>query len=160
MNYNDDIQIDETSLDVEWLLQPGLMMKYARHAAQAELEHDRLKEALDVVKAELDNAIRTDPEAFGIGKVTEAAITGAIILHSDYKDASERYLQGKFEFTMAKNALRAFEQRKEALENLVKLHGQQYFAGPKVPRDLTWEMNQKQQMVDNRIAQRLTRKKV
>jgi len=160
MNYNDDIQIDETSLDVEWLLQPGLMMKYARHAAQMELELDRLKETLDVTKAEVDNAIRNDPEAFGISRVTEAAINGAITLHSDYREASDKYLQAKFEFNMAKMALRAFEQRKEALENLVKLNGQQYFAGPKVPRDLSWEMKEKQKMVDNRIAQRLTRKKV
>jgi hypothetical protein len=30
--------------------------------------------------------------------------------------------------------------RKAALENLVQLHGQQYFAGPKMPRDLKEEI--------------------
>ena len=39
--------------------------------------------------------------------------------------------------------LKAFEQRKDALENLVRLHGQQYFAGPKIPRDLPSEMEKR-----------------
>ena len=35
MNYEQDIRIDETSLDVEWLDQPSLMMTYARHSAKS-----------------------------------------------------------------------------------------------------------------------------
>jgi len=44
-------------------------------------------------------------------------------------------------------AVRAMNVKKDALENMVKLLGMQYFAGPKEPRDLHRE-------VDNRAAAR------
>ena len=34
MNYEKEILIDESALDVEWLEQPRLMMRYTRHAAE------------------------------------------------------------------------------------------------------------------------------
>jgi hypothetical protein len=57
------------------------------------------------------------------------------------------------------------DHRKSALENLVKLHGQQYFAGPMVPRDLTHEWKNKQQQqkeeveVDKGIGKSMRRKR-
>jgi hypothetical protein len=43
------------------------------------------------------------------------------------------------------------EQRKDALENMVRLHGQQYFAGPRIPRNLTEERQAKQKKADTQI---------
>ena len=63
----------------------------------------------------------------------------------------------KYESDMAKGAVRALESKKDALENLVKLHGQQYFAGPKMPRDISWEREQKQNRADQTVGQRLKR---
>ena len=47
--------------------------------------------------------------------------------------------------------------QKTALENLVKLHGQQYFAGPSVPRDLSkeWERHERQKSVDAGVGKKL-----
>ena len=51
-------------------------------------------------------------------------------------------IDARYEFNTAKGAVRAVDQRKESLENLVRLHGQHYFAGPKIPRDLSSEVEQ------------------
>jgi hypothetical protein len=51
--------------------------------------------------------------------------------------------------------------RKAALENLVQLHGQNYFAGPKVPRNLSKERDEKeerQKRVMTNISQSLRSK--
>jgi hypothetical protein len=154
MNYETDIVIDETALDVEWLEQPNLMMRYARVAATARMNLDLAKESLDFVRAELDKKIRTDPGIYGIEKVTETVVQNIIIAQDEYKEASRVVISAKFEADVAQGAVRAFEARKDALENLVRLHGQQYFAGPKVPRDLSWEREEKQKRLNAKIAEK------
>lgn len=155
MNYEQDIRIDEQSLDVEWLEQPSLMMKYARISANARMELDRTKEMLELTKAELDRAIRSDPDKYGIPKVTDAAITAAIITNERYKDVSNELIQAKFDADIASSAVRAIDVRKDALENLVRLHGMQYFAGPSIPRDITSERKKIQDKVTDGIAQKM-----
>jgi hypothetical protein len=158
MNYEKDMQIDESALDVEWLDQASLMMKYARNAANTRRDMDQAKEALDYVKARLDSEIRTDPDKFGItAKVTEATILNTILNQQDYKNANTRFIEAKYEADIAQGAVRAVDARKDALENLVRLHGQQYFAGPKVQRDLSWERAERQKKINAGIASETTR---
>jgi len=85
MNYEKDITIDDSALDLEWLDQPKLMLKYAQYVAQLSMERDILKEQVDVVKAELDAEIRTDPEKFGLSKITEGAVSNTILVQEKYK---------------------------------------------------------------------------
>ena len=144
MNYEQDMRIDVDSLDVEWADQPTLMLRYTKIAAEARMALDRAKENLGIVKAEIDLTIRKDPEKYDIIKITESAIQSAIILDTDYGLVNEKCLQAAYEFDMAQGAVKAVDQRKQALENLVKLHGLQYFAGPKIPRNLSYEYQQKQ----------------
>lgn len=152
MNYENDIRIDETALDVEWLEQPRLMMRYANHAADTRQSLDLAKENLDIVRAEVDKSIRSDPDRFGIAKITEAAVTAAILTDDRYREANKKLLDAKYEMDIASAAVRAVEQRKDALENLVKLHGQQYFAGPRIPRDISKEVDRKMRQQDVNMA--------
>jgi hypothetical protein len=145
MNYDDEIRIDDSALDVEWLEQPSLMMKYAHKAAEARRYLDQMKEKLELVKAEIDKDIRTQPEKFGIEKITENVVTNTIITQDRYKKANNTVIDAKFEVDIAQSAVIAISQRKDALENLVRLHGQQYFAGPKMPRDLNSEVAKRQE---------------
>jgi hypothetical protein len=160
INYEKDVSIDGEALDQEWLNQASLMMKYCRISAQAQMELDSAKEMLDVVKAGLDKAIRENPEKYDIAKVTEVVIANTIIVQGSYTEAYGRYLQVKYEADMAKSAVRAIEQRKDALENLVRLYGQQYFAGPKMPLNISreWESIEKETRVNSGIAQRIRRR--
>jgi len=138
MNYEEDIRIDPEMLEYEWIDQPNRMLRYCTILANASRKLDLAKENLDIVKAELDRDVRSDPEKYGITtKITEDLIKNTIILQGDYVAANHAVIEGKFYEDMAKSAVRAFDQRKDALENLVKLLGQSYFAGPKIPHDLS-----------------------
>lgn len=137
MDYKTDLKIDETALDVEWLNQPSLLAKYTKIAAQARLDMDTAKDYLDYKKAELDKNIRKNPDKYGVEKVTEGAIASAIVLDDEYKEAQEELNNCRYEYDMVRGMVEAFEQRKSALENLVKLFNSNYFAGPTVPRDLS-----------------------
>lgn len=158
MNYEKDIKIDETALDVEWLEQPRLMLKYTKHQALMEKEMLNAKEDVELCRAELDKKIRSNPQEFGVEKITETVVNNLIISNADYKETYREYLEMKYEYEVAKGAVHAFRDRKEALENLVRLHGQQYFAGPSVPRDLSKEWEQKQKQTESNQKIKIKRK--
>jgi hypothetical protein len=159
MNYEADIRIDEDALDVEWVEQPALFLKYSRHSAQKEKEKDEAKEQLELVKAEIDKEIRSFPDRFGIEKITDKVVENTILLQPDYKEASDAYIQAKFEWNTAKGATDAFNQRKEALENLARLNGQNYFAGPKTPRNIHEQRELFQQKMNKQIGVTMRRSK-
>lgn len=138
LDYKTDLEIDPDALDVEWLNQAQTFMKYAVEATEARAKLDRAKENLDVVKAEQDAIVRAELTKAG-GKVTEAIVYSAIIQKPAYREASENVIEKKYDADLLISAVRAFDQRKETLENLVRLQGQQYFAGPTEPRDLSRE---------------------
>ena len=157
MNYEDDIRIDETALDVEWLEQPRLMLKYARYAAECKKRLDLAKEHLDLISAQIDRDIRTNPSNYDLVKPTDTSIKALILLEEDYQDAFKKLTNAKFEVDLAMNAVFAFNARKDALQNLVVLHGQRYFAGPKVPRDLTWEKAKHEDKVNAGISEKINK---
>ncbi len=139
LNYEQDVKIDPDALDIEWLNQAALMLRYTKHAAITKQTMDDCKERLDFTKAELEMDIRTKPEAYGLAKVTEAGIQSAILLQEKYQILMKEYASARYEYDIANGAVRAIDQKKTALENLVKLLGQSYFAGPKAPRNLYQE---------------------
>ena len=155
--YEDDLRIDEDALDVEWLDQPNLMQKYVRISAQADKRVDVAKEALEYCQAELEMQIRADPESFGVEKITDKSVSAAILIQEEYQEKQKELIEAKFEAKVANGAVKSMDQRKVALENLVKLHGQSYFAGPKVPRDLSdeWQKREKQKRVDTKISSKI-----
>ena len=142
LNYEQDVSIDETALDVEWLQQANLMYKYARYQAETKKAMDEAKERLDFIKAKLEMDIRVNPENYGLSKVTESAVASTILLQPEYQEASKKYIEARYENDVASAAVRAIDQKKTALENLVKLLSVSYFAGPSAPRDLSLEWNE------------------
>jgi hypothetical protein len=134
--FDKDLQIDVHQLDVEAAMQGELFFKWAERSAEATKARDRAKLALDVLEAELDSTIRQSPEEYGLSKVTEGAIQSAIKQIEEWQKAQKDYIEARSESALTDHAVSAMEQRKRMIEVLVTLHGQEYFAGPSVPRDL------------------------
>lgn len=139
LDYENDVKIDPDALDIEWLNQAELMHKYTRHAANMKKEMDEAKERLEIGKAQIEMEVRSDPSAYGLAKPTEAGIQSTILMQEKYHILSHLYNEAKFEYEISLAGVRAIDQKKTALENLVKLLAASYFAGPKSPRDLRQE---------------------
>lgn len=135
-SWQQDVEIDASGLDVEWLRQAKLFMFYAEQAAKARDTVGRLKEAKDVLMAKLAMEIRKSPAVYGLEKVTEGAIQAITLNDKAYAEATTNLADAEFELDILSSAVRALDQKKSALENLVRLQGQSYFAGPTTPRDL------------------------
>lgn len=144
LDYERDTHIDESALDVECLEQASLMMRYTRELAKAEKEVARLNEKLKVTAATLDKDIRQNPNDYKIDvKITEAVVMNAIISNEEYGEVKAELIEAQYEAKMLEGAVTAIKQRKDMLQELVRLHGQNYFAGPSIPRDLSAEAQQR-----------------
>lgn len=159
LNYEKDVTINEDALDVDWLEQPRLMIRYSRYAAECRYEYEQAKTNVDVVKAELDKQVRNNPSEFGIEKPTEGAINSAIQASEKFQEAQKALHQAQYDLNVAQAAVKSIDGKKDALENLVRLHGQQYFAGPKVPRDLSKEWEQREKQIKSNSKVKISRKK-
>jgi len=159
LNYEEDVQIDHNALDVEWVQQPELMRKYTHHAADTKRDMDNAKERLEVGRAKLDMDIRNNPTKYGLEKTTESAVQSTIILQGEYQKLSRDYTDAKYENDVAMAVVRAVDQRKTALENLVRLLNASYFAGPQSPRDLNHELLEEKKRKDRNAKVKINRKR-
>lgn len=135
-------EIDQNLLDEEWIRQPQLYFEYAKRLADARRDHDQQKAALDVVVAELDKAIREDPEKFGIEKVSETAIKLAIVGRKKHKAAVQAVADAKHAVDVLQAVVNALDHRKRALENLVDLWAANYFSTPRASDESAREVVQ------------------
>ena len=156
LDYENDIVIDETALEVEWLEQPSLAMRYGKYASYlrkvAKIKAERTK----TLRSDLIKEANLDPEGCcGKAKPNAGDIEAYYRSQKKYKQAVRAQIDAEYEADyaeLAKNEM-CFT-RKAALEHLVILHGQQYFAGPRVPRNITqeWEKRKKQKRANIKIG--------
>lgn len=164
MNYLEDIPIDESSLDIEWLEQSELAVRYGLNWSNLQSELERAEEHLKVTENELLLEISKNPEKY-LGdevKVTDPKIKASVYLQDEYKEAKEDVLNAKKKVRDAEVAKNEISYtRKSALENLVVLHGQNYFAGPRMPRDLKAEVEERRKRTEqaDKKVKRLKRRK-
>jgi len=137
------LDIDKNLLDNEWLNQPKLYYNWALQLEDARVALDNVKAEFDVVQSEIDLDIRTNPEnyeelpkeAVDKGKITEKMVAAVLIMQKDYREAQQTVFEAKHRVGILQAAVAALDQRKKALEKLVDLHGQKYFATPRVPEN-------------------------
>ena len=134
-SYKSDLRIDRYNLEEELIRQPQLYMTWAIKAANASAEKDEAKNALEIVKADVDKKIRSDPKRYGLSdsRATESAIKYAILKHNKVVRYTKAYFESARDEKILAEAKNAFQHRKKMLESLVMLNVQLHFAEPKVP---------------------------
>jgi len=153
MDYEKDVEIDCEALDVEWLEQASLAGRWGKYLSQLRHRVKKLAEKKKTIRSELICKANDNPdETTGKAKPNAADLESYYRTQDKYKNAVEELHDGEEELEYAElcNKEIAFTRRK-ALENLVILHGQMFFAGPKVPRNLT-EERQARRAQSNRIV--------
>jgi len=132
--FGTDLKIDLSALDIEWEEQPQTFFKYSKELAYAKRELGRLKEKYEVLKAQVGNKIRSQ---YPDKKPTENAINSLIIQNKEIIQSAKDVLDQELVVDLLASGVKAFDQRKTALENEVKLLGMNYFAGPREPRNIS-----------------------
>ena len=132
-SFEELLEIDEMRLDQEWKDHSDRFAYFGQKQAESRSEWEQAKAKLEVVKAELDLAIRKNPENYGLPKVTESVIASAIVTQPSYQETQQAVIEAKHAMDVYAVAVEAFEHRKKSLENLVSLHLSNYYAAPKAP---------------------------
>lgn len=148
MNYDDlaaCLEIDPDALDVAWINQPALMnhwagkLETAKHRLEIARSRERLREA------QLDAKVRTRPERYGIKKISEGAINSVIAQDEELLELQKTTRAAQREVSIHGAAVDGIHQKRYALQNLVQLLSMDYFAGPKMPRNLREEIRKSAQ---------------
>ncbi len=148
-----DREIDPEQLDVEIVKQPDIFLYWSEKYVIARSRRDRAEMQLELTRAKLDGECREQPELFGLKKVTEGAVKAAIECHQDTQDALDDVIDAKEEVNLLDKIVTALDQKKRMLELLVTLHGQTYFAGPSVPRNLGEQWKKYKDGVENSVKE-------
>lgn len=116
-NVGEELSIDVTDLDNDFVEQPA---KYAWWAVLAETAKNFKEEQeaeLERVEAEADKRVRVDLELNGV-KITETIVARNIKLDSDYQKQLEKSLRAKRSAMMLDRVAKAFDQRLDSLISL------------------------------------------
>lgn len=150
LNYKNDVRINESALDLEWLDQAELAVKYGKEWAVQRKKVFLLEEKIKVVRSKLIKKAYEDPQEYlGQPKATMQTVEAYYRDHKKHKKLKQEVIEAQEELDLievAKNEI-AFT-RKSALENMVKLYASDYFAGPNVPRDLSKLRNREEDKQD------------
>lgn len=162
LDYAQDSKININELDIEWLAHPDMERKYIMQVSRyrrkvikmvetEKLAHEKVKNT----RSKLVQNCHENPErCIGKSKATGPEAEAYYRTHPDYLIAKRKWIKVQtrllkaeedHETCVSMKDLMHFTKTK-AMEELVKLHGQSYFAGPDVPRDLNREIRKKEKM--------------
>jgi hypothetical protein len=144
LSYQQDLEIDQHNLELEWVRQAKLMDRYSIIHAQAIFNNnranDQIKDAeanLKKVFAELDGEARGPVLPEGLAKQVDAAVKEWAIRRPRYQQAQNELAAARAKAAEAQyvvdvmfGAVMAFQAKKVGLENLVRLFGMKYYAEP------------------------------
>jgi len=133
LKYKKQLKINSYNLEEELIKQPQLYFEWASASVQATKEKEAEKNKLDIIKAEVERKIRSNPEKYGS---TEGAVKNAITLSSKVKRQTKVYLEALANERILSRAETAFQQRKSMLVALVQLNIQLHFAEPSLPKSV------------------------
>lgn len=155
INYIRDSQIDLDQLEIEWTRHPEIEEAYIDQVSEKKqdfisaVESEKLAhEKVKTRRSKLIQHCHNNPEkCVGKKSATGPEAEAYYRTHPDYEAAKKRHnraqinvLKAEAEWETAKDMKDLIHFTKtKALEQLVSLHGQGYFAGPEAPRKVNMD---------------------
>ena len=139
-DYKKEVRIDFHNLHENWQEQSELYADYSEEYANAISRVDKLKERIRVREARVDLEVRTDPDSYGVTKMTDTAVKAIITLDEALIEMRKDLIQAIYDNNIMRGATQSFSQRKSALEWICRLWISNYFAVPNISRDVPKEI--------------------
>ena len=146
LEFENDVEIDLDNLHEEWRCHAYKRKVYADEVAFLEKQTKQQVKLIDVKKTNVKEATgKLIIQIKGLDpKMTVQQIDATVIGHDDLKptekelsDAQDKLIKMEYDLNMAKNALKAMDDKKQALENEVVLWKNDYFSTPREKREIT-----------------------
>jgi hypothetical protein len=128
--------LDLSRLELDFLEQTPLMRNAVSVSAKAKNAVAHATRELEVVKAKTKMKVRANPGKFGIpnGKPTKDQVDDALTLSEVYQLALQKVHDAQFAVDKVAGHVKWLDDRRRTIEGLITLHGQGYWAKPKVSK--------------------------
>ena len=165
IDYAKDSKINVDALDIEVATQAEKEEKYIDQVRKLKTRSHRLEEELKTLRSELILRVNQNPQKYlGVDKATGPLIEAYYRTNKKYQKLKMAMIEAQDAAAVAEDMKDLFHfTRTKALDELVQLHGQNYFAGPKVPRNIKkeyerWEdREERQKERSKKIGKKLKR---
>lgn len=114
-----DVAINPTDLDTAMIQHASLYVHYATNTVAARRQFDRIKNALEILEAQLDAEYRESLAAEG-KKVTETMITNSIKSDKRYVSAITKQIEAQSIWRLCEVSENAFIQRKDLILEIAR----------------------------------------
>ena len=131
------LRINEADLEGEWAGQPERYQEAIEAWADAEAQHDALKDALVVKKAEVAAAVRAEPAMYGLDRITDVAVTTTVETSDAVQKLKSQIIDAQKQARIIRGLVDATESKRRALENLVELYVCHNRGTPRLPEGST-----------------------
>lgn len=155
-NYEEDLHIDPNFLDAEWLNIANTIMKYSAESARAKKYASFAEERVKTLRSQLVKEANNNPSV--MGKDVKATAPNVEAYYRDdekYKEVKAEWIEAVYYADLMQNAVYAFQAKKAALENLVRLQGIGYNSEPQTPRDLPEAAQRFRELKERSIEERI-----
>lgn len=125
-NFKDDVALDKFALDFESERQASIYLHWSQESAKARRKRDRAKLEFEMRSAELATTFRANAEK----KPTNDQVSEYLASHKELRGLREDWIDAEYDYNELEGACTALEMKKSSIENLVKLHLNQYFSRP------------------------------
>jgi hypothetical protein len=133
--------IDLGQLEQDFSVQAKLMSGAVGFLIKAKKELRTVQSRREVVGAEVKRRIRKRPDRYGIKRFSEGALKEALTLDLDYQSIVDEENKAQDKVDSYQGIVNVLEHRKRSIEGEITLHGQGYFAKPKVSKEAQDRMN-------------------
>jgi len=122
------LPIDIWQLDKELQIHAQLYEEAAELCANAMFHMTELKSEREKLESRISLDVRSSPETFGLGKVTEASVSAKVALEVGSSSIPAEHLEAAAFYEQTKGLCTAFSHRKDNLKDLVALYRTGYFS--------------------------------
>lgn len=144
-NYDEDLKIDKDQLEIEWEKQPMIYFYWAQKEAEALEARDRANQKMNIVQAEMDAKVRSNPSDYGLNdKPTETAIKNIVTNSKEYRLVENDVIEKNKTVRVLQAAVIAFDHKKRALTKLVDLWlGSYWSSSGGAPKEMKEDINKR-----------------
>lgn len=139
----DMVKIDINMLDTECVEHPVMYFQVSEELIEEKERYERIKLKLDIKVSELKLDIIRNPSRYQVEKTPEYVIDAIINVDEEIIALKTKMLTIKFDIDHLQAGVNSLEHKKRMIESLVTLHGNQYFAAPKVTQAGMEEVSRK-----------------
>lgn len=118
---NIDLTVNVNTLKTSWESLPEDIKVWSLSLADAMKEQHDADNALKLIAAKLEIAIRTNPTDYGGLKQTESVVAAQVLIQPQYTAAVEALAQAKHSVNVTKAIVEALEAKRSALKYMTEM---------------------------------------